>query len=324
MNRPISMVLFAVLFAVVGAAPAAERTAVSPFTDGAGAAKRYTAAGWKLIWADEFDQAGAPDPAKWDYERGRVRNREAQFYTVDRRENARVENGQLIISARREPWSGAEFTSASVVSRGKFSFRYGKLEIRTKIPTGRGTWPALWMLGDSKKGVGWPRCGEIDLMENVGYEPDKVHFTVHTGAFNHVKKTGVGRAITVPRAHEKFHTYGLLWTAERLEFFMDGKKVHEFVNDGQGVDHWPFDAPCHLLMNLAIGRRMGRAQGHRRGDLPGGVSDRLRPGVAEVRGISGICISSRVLKIPQKRPRKHVGTRWHILADVLPLALPLI
>lgn len=250
---------FAIPFAVVGAARAAP--AAPPFRDGAEAAQRYAAPGWRLIWGDEFDHTGAPDPAKWNYERGRVRNHEAQFYTADRRENARVEDGQLILTARREPWSGADYTAASVVSLGNFSFRYGRLEIRAKLPAGRGTWPALWLLGENMKQVGWPRCGEIDLMENVGFDPDKLHFTVHTGAFNHVKRTGVGRAITAPRAHEDFHTYGLLWTAERLEFFFDGNKVHEFANDGQGIDHWPFDAPAYLLMNFAVGGDWGGQQG---------------------------------------------------------------
>ncbi len=231
------------------------------FTDGADAEQRYLAPDWRLRWSDEFERAGAPDPTKWDYERGRVRNREAQFYTTDRRENARVEGGQLVITARRESWLDAEYTAASVVSLGKFAFQYGKLEIRAKIPTGRGTWPALWLLGENMRTVGWPRCGEIDLMEHVGFEPDRVHFTVHTGAFNHVKKTGVGRAVTVPRAQEEFHVYGLLWTAERLEFFLDGRKVHEFGNDGKGIDHWPFDAPFYLLMNLAVGGAWGGQKG---------------------------------------------------------------
>ena len=233
----------------------------APATEAGEAAARYQAPAWRLIWSDEFDQPGAPDPVKWDYERGRVRNREAQFYTVDRHESARVEGGQLIITARREPWQGAGYTSASVITRGKFSFCYGKLEIRAKIPTGRGTWPALWLLGDAKGNVGWPRCGEIDLMENVGFDPDRLHFTVHTGAFNHVKKTAVGRPVTVPRLPEDFHVYGLAWTKERIEFFLDGRKVHEFANAGQGPDHWPFDAPCYLLMNLAIGGDWGGQKG---------------------------------------------------------------
>lgn len=245
----------------IALAATAGASAADPPADAAQAAERYRAPAWRLLWSDEFDRDGAPDPAKWGYERGLVRNREAQFYTVDRRENARVEGGQLVITARREPWQGAGFTSASVISQGRFSFCYGKLEIRAQIPTGRGAWPALWLLGDRFPQVPWPRCGEIDLMENVGFDPDKLHFTVHTGAFNHLKNTQKGRAITVPRAHADFHVYGLLWSKERLEFFLDGRKVHEFANDGRGPEHWPFDAPCYLLMNLAIGGAWGGQQG---------------------------------------------------------------
>ncbi|MBI5769425.1 MAG: glycoside hydrolase family 16 protein [Verrucomicrobia bacterium] len=258
MSYPLALVgrNFAALLATLLAAGAADAS-----RDHADAAARYQAPTWRLIWGDEFDKAGAPDPAKWGYETGRVRNREAQFYTTDRRENARIENGHLVITARREPWQGAGYTSASVVSEGKFSFCYGKLEIRAKIPAGRGTWPALWLLGDSHRRLGWPRCGEIDLMENVGFDPDKLHFTVHTEAFNHLKKTEKGRAVTVPHAHEEFQVYGLLWTKQRIEFFLDGKKVHEFANDGQGVEHWPFDQPFYLLMNLAIGGDWGGQKG---------------------------------------------------------------
>jgi beta-glucanase (GH16 family) len=241
--------------------PPAKAPPLPPLADTAAAAARYAAADWRLIWSDEFDRPGAPDPAKWGHERGLVRNGEAQYYTAGRPENARVEGGHLVITARREPWEGAKYTSASVTSQGKFSFQYGKLEIRAKIPTGRGAWPALWLLGDNFPTADWPRCGEIDLMENVGYDPDRIHFTVHTGAFNHVKNTGVGRAITVPRPYDEFHAFGLIWTPERIEFFFNGRKVHEFANDGQGADHWPFDQRFFLLINLAIGGAWGGQKG---------------------------------------------------------------
>ncbi len=261
-SRATASVGFAVLAATLAAQlPPAKAPPLPPIADAPAAAARYAAPDWRLIWSDEFDQAGAPDPAKWDYERGLIRNREAQYYTAGRPENARVEGGHLVITARREPWEGAQYTSASVISQGKFSFQYGKLEIRAKIPTGRGAWPALWLLGVNFPTAGWPRCGEIDLMENVGYDPDRIHFTVHTGAFNHVKKSGVGRAITVPRPYDEFHVFGLIWTPERIEFFCDGRKVHEFANDGQGPDHWPFDQPFYLLMNLAVGGAWGGQKG---------------------------------------------------------------
>jgi beta-glucanase (GH16 family) len=227
-----------------------------------GAANRsYDDARWRLMWSDEFDRDGAPDPAKWTYERGRVRNKEEQFYTVDRRENARVERGALILTARRESYEGATCTSASMTTEGKFAFTYGKVEVRAKIPTGRGTWPAIWMLGSNRRQVGWPRCGEIDIMENVGFEPDRLHFTAHTKAFNHTRKTGVGRALAVAQPYADFHRYGIVWTPQKIEWFFDGRKVHEFGNDGNGPDHWPFDAPQYLLLNLAIGGAWGGQRG---------------------------------------------------------------
>ncbi len=167
----------------------------------------------KLIWSDEFNTPGAPDPAKWGYESGLVRNEESQFYTEGRRENARVENGMLVLEARKERWpnpqhqSGANdwrksrretaYTSASVTTQGKAEWTYGRVEVRAKLPTGRGLWPAIWLLGASCPTVGWPLCGEIDIMENVGYEPDVIHANIHTQAYNHVQKTNKGGKITV-------------------------------------------------------------------------------------------------------------------------------
>jgi len=224
------------------------------------AAARYTRTDWVLVWHDEFAEGPAPSPTRWTYEHGIVRNHELQFYTTDRRENARIADGRLIITGRREPWEGAAYTSASLTTKGKFTLTYGKIEICAKIPTGRGTWPALWLLGDEEK-TGWPLCVEIDLMENVGFDPERVHFTVHSGAFNHVQHTQRSRAIVVDQPWAEFHRYGLIWSPQRLEFFFDGEKVFEFVNDGQGVAHWPFDSPHYLILNLALGGAWGGQQG---------------------------------------------------------------
>jgi beta-glucanase (GH16 family) len=236
-------------------ASAAERFQPGP----AEAAARYAGGGWRPVWSEEFQDPPAPSPARWTYEHGMLRNHELQYYT-DRRENARVEGGQLVITARHEPWEGAGYTSASLTTRGRFSFTYGKLEIRAKIPTGRGTWPALWLLPESGA-LRWPHGGEIDLMENIGCDPQKLHFTVHTGAFNHVLKTQRSKAVVLDRPWDDFHRYGLLWTHERLEFFLDGEKVSEFANDGQGNEHWPFDSPMVIIMNLAIGGAWGGQKG---------------------------------------------------------------
>lgn len=218
--------------------------------------------GWKLVWQDEFDHPGLPDSTHWDYEVGRVRNQEAQYFTKARTENAEVKDGHLILTARKEKFEGAEYTSASLHTRGKFDLTYGRIEIRAKIPGGLGTWPALWTLGKDIGKSGWPLCGEIDLLENVGWDPLKAHFTVHTAAYNHVKKTQKGTHAIIPDYARDFHLYALEWNKEKLVWFMDGKQVHEFVNDGKGDPAtWPFDQPQYLIINLAIGGTWGGAKG---------------------------------------------------------------
>jgi len=174
---------------------------------------------WKLVWSDEFDKPGLPDPAKWGYESGFIRNNEQQFYTRERKENARVEGRMLIIEARKERFRTpdlslaandqrrgarsrefAEYTSASLTTRGKVSWSYGRIEVRAKLPSGRGTWPAIWTLGTNSRQVGWPACGEIDIMEFVGFEPGFIHANIHTRKYNHVQKTGKGSQITIADA----------------------------------------------------------------------------------------------------------------------------
>lgn len=232
-----------------------------PELDTAKAIADYNAPQWRLLWADEFQNDGKPDSGKWIYEYGKVRNNEAQFYTRDRLENARVKNGELVITAIKEPWEGSSYTSASVTTKGHFSFTYGKVEIRAKVPSGRGVWPALWTLGVNQAEVKWPMCGEIDIMEYVGFAPDALHFTVHTAAFNHIQKTQKGTHIQIPKACDEFHRYGLLWTHDRLIWFLDGQPVYSFANTGKGPREWPFGSPQYLLMNLAIGGSWGGARG---------------------------------------------------------------
>lgn len=216
---------------------------------------------WKLVWSDEFDASGLPDPKKWSYEVGRVRNRESQLYTEARKENARVEDGSLVIEARREKREGAEYTSASLHTKGKGEWKYGRIEVRAKLPTGRGLWPAIWMLGTSFKEVGWPRCGEIDIMENVGFDPDTIHANIHTQAYNHVKKTGKGSKTTVARPHEEFHVYAVDWQEDRLDFYVDGKRYFTYENDKKGAASWPFDRPHYLILNTAVGGSWGGQKG---------------------------------------------------------------
>jgi len=237
------------------------------------------AADWQLVWSDEFDRDGLPDPAKWKPEEGFIRNQELQYYTVGRKENARVEGGYLIIEARKErfpnarfraeaPWSRwqqrrqyADYTSASLTTEGRASWSYGRIEVRAKLPSGRGTWPAIWMLGTNRAQVGWPTCGEIDIMEYVGLQPGIVHAHVHTRGYNHTRGNGRGARASVPDAETAFHLYALEWTPQRLDFFVDDRKYFTLENDGTGVDSWPFDKPQYLILNLAIGGSWGGQQG---------------------------------------------------------------
>lgn len=225
--------------------------------------------GWKLVWSDEFDQAGLPNTEKWGYEKGLVRNNEQQFYTAKRRENARVEDGKLIIEARKEKLGGGQFTSASVISRGHGEWTYGRIEVRAKLPAARGTWPAIWMLPGNFGKVPWPKCGEIDIMEHVGHVPGVIHGTLHCEAFNHVKHTARGSTLAVPGASSDFHIYSMDWSAERIVLHVDGKTYATF--DKKPADtqaEWPFNKPFYLILNLAIGGAWGGQKGIDEGAFP--------------------------------------------------------
>ena len=217
---------------------------------------------FKLVWEDNFDKDGLPDFDIWGYEVGYIRNWEKQYYTENRLENARVENGNLIIEARRDNWIGHKITSASLHTYCKKSILYGRIEVRAKLPTGVGTWPAIWMLGNAKKeGVGWPACGEIDIMENVGFDPNVIHGNVHTKAYNHVIKTNKGDEIIVDKPHTDFHVYTVDWYKDRIEFYVDGKRYFQFQNENTGNETWPFDKPHYLIINFAIGGAWGGQKG---------------------------------------------------------------
>lgn len=221
--------------------------------------------GKKIVFRDEFSGTGLPDKKKWKYEVGVPnKNGEPQYYTENRLENCRKAKGNLVIEGRKEKFKGADITSAALESNQ--SFLYGYFEVRAKVPTGRGTWPAIWFLGQSlrEKGSasrGWPLCGEIDLMENVGYDPDQIHFSIHTKKYNHIQGTQKTHTITVPKASEGFHTYGLDWKPNVIDFYFDGKKVYTYANDHTGEEAWPFDKPIYMILNMAIGGFWGGAKG---------------------------------------------------------------
>lgn len=235
--------------------------------------------GWKLVWADEFNVDGLPDPARWDYDTAFNKagwfNHELQYYARARPENARVADGTLTITANREKltsapdYGGQSYTSARLLTRGKIDWTYGFFDIRAKLPCGLGTWPAIWMLGQSGD---WPMLGEIDIMEHVGKKKGEILGTVHTAAYNHTIGTQKGAAIMLPDACDAFHNYQLKWDADQIVIGVDGRYFFQFVNPKDGdLKKWPFSAPQYLLLNLAIG-----------GDLGGPVDDAIFPVKMEI------------------------------------------
>lgn len=213
-------------------------------------------------WRDEFDYTGRPDPTKWGYDLGGDGwgNDELQQYT-DRIDNVSVGDGMLSIVARKESLAGRDYTSARLVSKGKGDFLYGRFEIRAKLPRGRGTWPAIWMLPTDWAYGGWPRSGEIDIMEHVGFDPGVVHVSVHTGAYYHTIGTQKTATSTVADAMSAFHRYRVDWTPRVIRGYIDDGQVFEFANEGTGVAVWPFDKRFHLLLNIAVGGSWGGQMG---------------------------------------------------------------
>ncbi|WP_255517998.1 family 16 glycosylhydrolase [Fulvivirga sp. M361] len=233
--------------------------------------------GWELVWSDEFDQPGKPDSTKWGYEIGFIRNVEDQYYT-GRSENARVEAGLLILESHKERikndayvskeaknWQNnreyAHYTSSSLTTKDLAEWTYGKIEVRAKLPKGVGLWPAVWMLGENWGRVGWPECGEIDIMEHVGFKKDSIFGTVHTTAFNHMKGTQVGKTIFIEKPYDDFHTYAIDWSEDRIDFLLDDMVYHHFENRHETEAEWPFNQPFHLKLNIAVGGMLGGREG---------------------------------------------------------------
>lgn len=214
------------------------------------------------MWADEFDYTGLPDKTKWGYDigGGGWGNNELEYYT-DREENASVANGLLTITAKKETYQNRNYTSARLVSKGKGDFLYGRFEVKARLPKGKGTWPAIWMLPTDWAYGGWPKSGEIDIMEHVGYDPDVVHISVHTEAYNHTIGTQKTATRKVEKAMEEFHLYRVDWTPYAIRGYIDDKLLFTFVNEKKGSAEWPFDKRFHFLLNVAVGGNWGGAQG---------------------------------------------------------------
>jgi licheninase len=223
-----------------------------------------------LAWSDEFNGTSL-DRSRWRFDTSRNKvgwyNNERQYYAEGRRDNVRLENGVLTIEARKDgqslraydDWGGQRYSSGKITTSGKFAFRYGFAEVRAKLPCGRGSWPAIWMLSEGN--APWPDGGEIDIMEHVGWRPHVVHGTVHTKLLNAMNQ-GRGAETQVPTSCDAFHRYQLDWTPQAITIGVDDHAYMRVRNDqpgGRGT--WPFDRPFYLILNLAIGGDWGGTKG---------------------------------------------------------------
>jgi beta-glucanase (GH16 family) len=220
--------------------------------------------GWALGWRDEFsDRDGSlPDPAKWTYDVGGNGwgNQELEYYTK-RPENARIEKGNLVITAQKESYTGTDgvtrdYTSARLKTHGLLAQAYGRFEARIKIPAGQGMWPAFWMLGEDIPAVGWPKCGEIDIMENIGKEPSTIHGSLHgpSAATPTSDRTAVFSLPQGQNFADDFHIYAVEWEPDTVRFYIDSNLYATFhSSDWPAGGKWVFDHPFFIILNVAVG-----------------------------------------------------------------------
>jgi len=220
---------------------------------------------WVLQWEDEFERAGKPDSSLWKYDIGdgcpRLcgwGNNELQYYT-DSIKNVFIKDGRLHIKVLKDSIGNRAFSSTRIKSRK--DMLYGKLEVKLKNPKEVGTWPAVWMLPTQNEYGFWPRSGEIDIMEHVGYNPDSIFGTVHTKAYNHLAKTEKGGSKVITDNESAFHLYGIIWDEEKIDFLIDDEIYYTFENENKGSEEWPFDQSFHLIMNVAVGGNWGGREG---------------------------------------------------------------
>jgi len=220
---------------------------------------------YHLVWSDEFDYTGLPDSTKWTYDtEGNADgwgNREAQYYTKAKKENGWVENGVLTITALKEQFGGKEYTSARLNS--KANWLHGRIEVNAKLPKGRGTWSAIWMMPKdwTYNDGNWPNIGEIDIMEHVGHNLGTIHASAHSKDYQWQKNTQQTSTIKIAGVDEKFHSYILEWTPELMKAYVDDQLYFEYKNEGLGKSKWPYVKPFYLILNLAIGGAWGSGEG---------------------------------------------------------------
>ncbi len=217
---------------------------------------------YQLVWSDEFNAGISPDTTKWMYETGGNGwgNNELQYYTNARTENARISDGNLIIEARKENFGGRNYTSARLLTKNKAQWTYGKFEIRAKIPKGRGTWPAIWLLSANNP-LHWPDDGELDIMEEVGYKPNTIYGTAHNKLYNGANGKQKGDSKFIPDAQDSFHVYRLEWTNSEVKWSIDNDTYYTYYDPSLGIDGWPFNKDFFMILNVAVGGNWGGAQG---------------------------------------------------------------
>jgi beta-glucanase (GH16 family) len=203
--------------------------------------------GWSLVWSDEFNYNGLPDPSNWRYEEGFVRNNELQYYTKERLENSKVDNGNLMIIGIKESYETANYTSASLMTLYKQSWKYGKIEARIRLPEGQGLWPAFWTLGENLMVVGWPKCGEIDIMEHINNE-EKIYGTAHWDDGKHLSSGG-----SVQCDVTEFHNYSVVWDMSSIKWYLDDNlywtvSIKNNINSTEELHN-----PQYIILNMAIG-----------------------------------------------------------------------
>jgi beta-glucanase (GH16 family) len=217
--------------------------------------------GWRLVWSDDFNSPGPVDAHKWSFAIGGNGwgNNELETYT-DRSDNSFVEDGHLVIKVIKETFAGPDniirnYTSARILTKNKFTQTYGRFEARIKIPSGQGIWPAFWMLGDNIEKVGWPSCGEIDIMENIGKEPSINHGTLHGPGYSAAE--GVTASYVLPGAKkfsDGFHVFAIEWELNVVRFYVDGTLYKTRTPaDLPAEKTWVFDHPFFLILNVAVG-----------------------------------------------------------------------